>query len=534
MTLVTSPHLANAPPLSVVSVESQLLIEKAVAAQKAWAIQRGFVLNSSGSGVASMRDALFAGRLRPDTYAELAAGAGGELSRLHSFRSSTCLAVNVFEPWRAAPGPISKIFGFDPKATSLEFESKQPTGLDGEAPHLDVLVQGRTHTLGVECKFLEMYSLAVNDFWDSYFSNDRLWGGLASCRSLARRIADGNETFAWLGAAQLLKHALGLHTNHSSEVRLVLVWYRMDSRIAEEIEAEIGRFSRAVADDLDFLAITYQELVHSLFRTPGPAPGYFDYLEDRYGLGDPPNKTLPLIGFSSEDAVKGRRKLAETIRSVDVPRLVDAYHRTLTNAPRRPFQRRRFFVGHDGLGKATNTWSEKVRAKALYNWGQALDVAGNPLRILDYEVPLRSEAADADVGEIDLFGVNTATRQPWIIELKVEPNDDTPLKALLQGLRYSAILEANRLAVTAEMHETFGIAAVTWPAVIAIAADNSYWQRLRSTQEAGDWHEALRTLAADLAAHLGPDLIFLDLGTLGVEIRGDRAQLVAAPIVTVI
>jgi hypothetical protein len=51
-----------------------------------------------------------------------------------------------------------------------------------------------------------------------------------------------------------------------------------------------------------------------------------------------------------------------------------------------------------------------------------------------------SRKADKEIGEIDLLGLDIADRL-WVVELKVAPNTDTPLKALYQGLRYSAIVD---------------------------------------------------------------------------------------------
>jgi hypothetical protein len=49
-----------------------------------------------------------------------------------------------------------------------------------------------------------------------------------------------------------------------------------------------------------------------------------------------------------------------------------------------------------------------------------------------------------------------------VIELKVAPNTDTPLKALFQGLRYSAILDANRRVLTKEILARMGASSI-WP-----------------------------------------------------------------------
>lgn len=65
----------------------------------------------------------------------------------------------------------------------------------------------------------------------------------------------------------------------------MLVWYRADGPTADQIVEEIDRFSAQIDDHVGFQAVTYQELLASLASYPEPAPGYFGYLADRYGLG---------------------------------------------------------------------------------------------------------------------------------------------------------------------------------------------------------------------------------------------------------
>lgn len=228
--------------------------------------------------------------LDADTESELGAGAGGELGRLTALRSSSALAVNVFGPWRSNPGPIAEILGGSSDSQSLRFEGVFPTGLAGTPPHLDVVIEGGLTRLGVESKFLESYGLATNGFSEAYFTDPELWNGLEDCRRLAEDLATEGETFQHLHAAQLLKHALGL-AHGRDPFRLVLVWYRVDGPTGEVLDDEISRFRVRVQDDIDFEAVTYQNLFDELRSISEPTPGYLDYLADRYF---PMPETLPL------------------------------------------------------------------------------------------------------------------------------------------------------------------------------------------------------------------------------------------------
>ena len=229
---------------------------------------------------------------------------------------------------------------------------------------------------------------------------------------------------------------------------------------------------------------------------------------------------LPLLTLGNAAQVNRRTGLADTIRSLSADSLVDAYKGTVAAAPKRHLSKAGFFVGHDGGGGAANVNSEKVRAKAIFNSPLPLVVGSSQVRIVDYEVPLRSSLSDEGVGEIDLVGIDTDLDRLWIIELKVFDNMDTPLKALLQGLRYSAIVDASQAAITLEALGRFD-ADLQWPAVIAVAGDNAYSEKMIGTPKAGDWLTALKVLSGSLAERLRIDIRLLDLGDLQVEIGTD-------------
>jgi hypothetical protein len=262
-------------------IESAGEVARIVEEQRRWARHAHIALDTSGIRLAELDDATQV-PIPADVVRSLVEGKGQEYERLQSLRSSTCLALNVFLPWRDDPAPVGRALmpGFD--VVSMDFEVTQPTGLGGTPPHLDVVLAGGGPSVGIESKFLEMYSPAVNGFRDAYFADAGLWGPIPRCRELALQVARGDAEFAWLGAAQLLKHALGLSKNQSAGFRLVLVWYRVEGSIADAIDEEIERFTDKV--DIDFVAVTYQELVHRISGEPEPTPGYLAYLHDRYGL----------------------------------------------------------------------------------------------------------------------------------------------------------------------------------------------------------------------------------------------------------
>ena len=110
-----------------------------------------------------------------------------------------------------------------------------PTGLGGVPPHLDVVIDRPGGApLAIESKFTEVYSPAHNDFRPSYFEAPGLWDGFERTERLAVAIADGSTQFKHLGAAQLIKHALGLkHAHGPRGFRLLYLWYDWPGEIAD-------------------------------------------------------------------------------------------------------------------------------------------------------------------------------------------------------------------------------------------------------------------------------------------------------------
>ena len=125
-------------------------------------------------------------------------------------------------------------------------------------------------------------------------------------------------------------------------------------------------------------------------------------------------------------------------------------------APSRSARKKSYFVGHDGRPQAKypDNPPEKHLAIALCRieaqWPRA---GGGWLRLLDYQVPLKASNSDTGLGEVDLLRATDQGRLVGI-ELKVRRKDrsrgDTPLLALMEGLRYAAVVHANHRAIAAE------------------------------------------------------------------------------------
>ena len=250
-----------------------------------WARGEGLELNYSRTGFARIEDALFV-PIDEDSRQQVADGAGGELKRLHSLRSSSALAFNVFAPWKPDPTAIAGVLGGSGLYDTVRFECQYPTGVSTRHPHLDVVIDGGEPPVAVESKFLEIYDEPKpSEFSRGYLAAESLWAGMPRLRSLAEQLVDDPWTFERLGAAQLIKHTLGLAARYGpGGFLLVYLWYDFHSDTAVTHRSEVERFIEA-GQDIAFTALTYQELYTELTRIEEPAPGYQRYLSGRYGLG---------------------------------------------------------------------------------------------------------------------------------------------------------------------------------------------------------------------------------------------------------
>ncbi len=94
---------------------------------------------------------------------------------------------------------------------------------------------------------------------------------------------------------------------------------------------------------------------------------------------------------------------------------------------------------------------------------------------------------------------------PCVIELKAEKGKDTPLYALIEGLAYCAIVEANMRAFRAEVYGKFhfGLDAIK-PSLLLLAPEG-YWRKFinSSVGAAGSWVAPFTDRLAEIERDLG-------------------------------
>jgi hypothetical protein len=254
--------------------------------------QRPDVAVDAKGYAASFRDTLLPLVVPEDFEADLSAGDGNELAtKFRAAHSSSALAVNCFAPFR------SRIAGLTmPMASgfaTLEFERRCPTGLrGGRSPNLDVVLCGTDGVVGVESKLIEYLTRHSATFSPAYAEQIRD----ARCEQgwfrEMLRLVEAPDSYAWLDAAQLIKHAFGLARTFAGQPVTLLYLYWEPANpdchpIFAEHRAEIAAFAERVAGSTPtFAAMSYPDL-WATWGDAGPADwrsGHLSDLRARYGI----------------------------------------------------------------------------------------------------------------------------------------------------------------------------------------------------------------------------------------------------------
>jgi len=224
-------------------------------------------------------------------------------------------------------------------------------------------------------------------------------------------------------------------------------------------------------------------------------------------MGDIQFRDLSLVELYNCKLVKNLTQFAGAIQGLSVSDLGQKYKQLMKNAPRRHERGKKYFVGHEiflGGNKKTNRKEEHL-AGALFNECQNGKCFFLPdkrkLKFIDYQFPLKARENNKGVGKIDLFGV-IDDETPCVIELKVGQDSgnmsDTPLRALLEGLAYCALVEANKKEIWEEAQEKFGFEFKGPRPHLMILAPVDYWSYFFNKPSAGDWFPPLLQLVEDL------------------------------------
>jgi len=261
----------------------------------------------------------------------------------------------------------------------------------------------------------------------------------------------------------------------------------------------------------------------------------------------------PLIELANEREVRQSKGFRVAAESLTGDGLAEMYQQEVANAPKRYDADKKFLVGQKGVaprGGKSGKPHEHL-AIALVNRcrtaGEGLDLpaapAGDTFDSLVYQMPLKVRQSDPDtrIGKVDLVGCVPENRLA-IVMLKFVPptatrgsTGDTPLRALLEGLAYTAIVQANRNEIIEEIEEGCGRKLSEEPPILIILGSTRYWElcRKREAQKGAAWINQMERLAQEIDENLGIEVRYLGLklqGDPGWEYEEDKPVLDGTPI----
>ncbi len=264
--------------------------------QRQWATERCHVHDTNG--YLSKLDCNLLQPMSSETRSDFNGGSGGNsaLGGERPFRK--CMPCTHRRYWLATYLTIGASEGLTLSAKhseAIEYlktsssKHSSPPGLPGQPPNLDVaLCCASGDVWGIESKFTEPFGAKKSGpaFKDKYFPAGRpVWSerGLPKSSVLALALQAGQVTFRHLDAAQLLKHALGLQTNHLGFFSLVYLYADEDAPEARQHRHEITEFEAAIDQDFPFVSLSYNLFLRRLRNFAGADHhSYFEYFTQRY------------------------------------------------------------------------------------------------------------------------------------------------------------------------------------------------------------------------------------------------------------
>jgi hypothetical protein len=255
------------------------------------------------------------------------------------------------------------------------------------------------------------------------------------------------------------------------------------------------------------------------------------------GIGDEEQLVLepegPSVRHAFDDVMP---RVLDRRQALIEAQLVEKCLTEMENAPSRGSVGKSYLIAsHDGIpstGDSTKRHEEHL-ALAVFNHYQppnaGLHLAdGDELHILEYQLPLKAKRGDAGVGKVDLFGITTSG-QPVVIELKAAGGGDTPLRALLEGLAYAAIIQANLAAIRREVQQRYSrTITADVPRLIIMAQED--WAKYRARLAAEECGRQLQMVADRILQGMGVqvDFVALQNATFVHGRRGTRPVLDSA------
>jgi hypothetical protein len=170
-----------------------------------------------------------------------------------------------------------------------------------------------------------------------------------------------------------------------------------------------------------------------------------------------------------KERLRRLRKADRQSLRLDAAGLAAGYRDLRANAPRRA----QGYLSQRHLGitssRGSSNRQEEHLAAGLFRRGELPLPNGERLRLLDYQFPLKSVRGVSGIGKVDLLGLYDDGVLA-VVELKVRANSEDRRIALLEGLIYGAIVEANIEQIAQEISVARGChVSRTRPKILVVA-----------------------------------------------------------------
>lgn len=248
----------------------------------------------------------------------------------------------------------------------------------------------------------------------------------------------------------------------------------------------------------------------------------------------------PLIELASSREVKQAKGFRQVAEGLNGESLDAQYKQEVANAPHRHEAGKKYLASHPKPptsrrnNKDAEHFAMALLAASREGEGQGLELpAGGALTLVDYQVPLATAApdkalGDADpnkgIGKVDLLALLPDDRLAVVVVKYVPPSatrggtGDTPLRALLEGLAWTAIVDANREAIAEEVQAATGRTVSSEPPALLLLGSSRYWEicRKREAQKGAAWIRELDRIAREVPEITGVEIVYL-----GLDVEGD-------------
>jgi hypothetical protein len=237
-------------------------------------------------------------------------------------------------------------------------------------------------------------------------------------------------------------------------------------------------------------------------------------------------KNHPYYGLSPADGIHilrncwvQRSYVAEQASAL-AAELDVAMSATRATVPRRPARGKDFRIDPEthgmrmGIEKIHETSEERRMEQLLYlAYGPLGELGATPLwqKLVAFQVPLHDKRESGGWGHIDLLALNAEGR-PVVIELKKQDAQETPLRALMEGVANAIVVQENWSAMARELRTMLArfdldtaVAEEPAPVDVVVIAPESYWRGWQEHGELGqavdhDARDAFRALRRKLEA----------------------------------